>query len=164
MSKDLNNDNVLKGLVAIGESTSNFSATVTKLAKIIPSAVNLLQGQIKSLKDTITQKDTLITSKDAELALNKDTIGGLEEEVDWLLDQNDNLTMDLEVICKKIHNAQSAATCYQKHKTGDHGVTYRESKATNCHSYSYLFKQTGEVITTILFHTLHMKLTDLFSP
>jgi len=28
----------------------------------------------------------------------------------------------------------------------DQGVTYLESKRNNCHSYSYLFKQTGEVI------------------
>jgi len=28
-------------------------------------------------------------------------------------------------------------------------VTYLESKRTNCHSYSYLFKQTGKVIATI---------------
>jgi len=36
-----------------------------------------------------------------------------------------------------------------KHCEADHGVTYRASKGTNCHSYSYLFKQTGEAITTI---------------
>ena len=52
---------------------------------------------------------------------------------------------------------------YPTTANSDHGVTYRESKATNCHSYSYLFKQTGEVITIILFHTLYMKLTDLYS-
>jgi len=47
--------------------------------------------------------------------------------------------------------------------TPDRGVTYRESKGTNCHSYSYLFKQTGEVITIKPSITLSMKLTDLSS-
>jgi len=42
-------------------------------------------------------------------------------------------------------------------------VTYRESKATNCHSYSYLFKQTGKVIVIKPSITLSMKLTDLYS-
>ena len=45
----------------------------------------------------------------------------------------------------------------------DHGVTYRASKGTNCHSYSYLFKQTGEVIIIKPSITLSMKLTALSS-
>ena len=47
--------------------------------------------------------------------------------------------------------------------TVDHGVTYRASKDTYCHSYSYLFKKTGEVITIKLSITSYMKLTDLSS-
>jgi len=50
-----------------------------------------------------------------------------------------------------------------KPRNVDRGVTYRASKDTYCHSYSYLFKKTGEVITIKLSITSYMKLTDLSS-
>ena len=45
---------------------------------------------------------------------------------------------------------RGALPLQSKHECADQGVTYLESKRNNCHSYSYLFKQTGEVIITIL--------------
>jgi len=49
MSGDLNNDNVFERLAAVGESASDFATTLTELLKFIPTAVNVLQVQIKSL-------------------------------------------------------------------------------------------------------------------
>ena len=65
--------------------------------------------------------------------------------------------------CDRTRHGSSAFPFHLTQIPGDHGVTYRESKATNCHSYSYLFKQTGEVIIIKPSITLSMKLTDLYS-
>jgi len=53
--------------------------------------------------------------------------------------------------------------CVECGQTADQGVTYLESKRNNCHSYSYSFKQTGEVVAIKPSVTLSMKLTALSS-
>jgi len=74
MSEDVDNDDVFDQLEAVGERTSDFASAVTGLLQHIPIAVNKLRTNVKSLKDTITQKDAAIATKDTELALKDDEL------------------------------------------------------------------------------------------
>jgi len=72
------------------------------------------------------------------------------------MDRNENLTTDLEVTRKRIHNAQSV-TCYRKHKTMEEIENKAEAKWV-CLTQDKLFRKIISLITTARDHNNELML------